>query len=125
MDAATFEPPLRPRAMIYGVSPADEQLLRLDHIDKSDRHTDDERRRDNAFLNQLMQTDERGRRVADGEDERTFKFGGVLHRNDCPRDTARLGLACHLLIRHQADRLSAELCQRRLAHPRRAPYWYR
>ena len=32
--------------------PADEQLLRLDHVDKSDRHTDDERRRDNAFLNQ-------------------------------------------------------------------------
>ncbi len=97
--------------------PADEQLLRLDHIDKSDRHTDDERRRDSAFLNQLMQTDERGRRIADGEEERAFKFGGVLHRNDCPCDTASLGLACHLLIRHQADRLSAELCQRRLVHP--------
>ncbi len=48
--------------------PADQQLLRLDHVDKSDRHTDDERRRDSAFLNQLMQTDERGRRIADGEE---------------------------------------------------------
>ena len=97
--------------------PADEQLLRLDHVDKSDRHADDERRRDNAFLNQLMQTDKRSRRIADGEEERAFKFGGVLHRNDRPCDTASLGLACHLLVRHQADRLSAELCQRHLAHP--------
>ena len=64
-----------------------------------------------------MQTDKRSRRIADGEDERAFKFGGVLHRNDRPRDTASLGLARHLLVRHQADRLSAELCQRHLAHP--------
>ena len=54
--------------------PADEQLLRLDHVDKSDRHTNDERRRDNAFLNQLMQTDERSRRIADGEEERGLQI---------------------------------------------------
>ena len=84
--------------------PADEQLLRLDHVDKSDRHTDDERRRDNAFPNQLMQTDKRSRRIADGEDERAFKFGGVLHRNDCPRDTARLAslATCSSAIRQTA-----------------------
>ena len=40
--------------------PADEQLLRLDHVDKSDRHTDDERGRDNALVYQLVQAEERG-----------------------------------------------------------------
>ena len=44
---------------------ADEQLLRLDHVDKPDRHADDERGRDNTLVYQLVQADERGRRVAD------------------------------------------------------------
>ena len=63
-----------------------------------------------------MQTDERGRRVADGEDERPAEFGGVLHRHHGAGHAARLGLLGDLLVRHQAECFAAQFRERGLAH---------
>ena len=104
--------------------PADEQLLRLDHVDKSDRHTDDKRRRDNAFLNQLVQTDKRSRRIADGEEERASNLAACSIETTArvtPRALASLA-TCSSAIRQTPFRraLPASPCSLR-----RAPYWYR
>ena len=79
MAAATFEPPLRPRAIMYGVSSADKQFFCFHHVDKAHRHADDKRGLHRVLLDQLMQPDERGRGVADGEDQRAVELGRVLH----------------------------------------------
>ena len=67
--AVTALPPSRPRTVTKGAGACvDQRVLQFGGADEADRNADDRRRTRRAVAQHLEQTEERGRRIADGDD---------------------------------------------------------
>ena len=77
-------------------------------IDEADGNADDEGRRDASFIDEFFQAQKGCRRIADGDDERSRKTGGLIHRGLSPRRPLFPGRSGYVGISHEADLLAAQ-----------------